>query len=188
MKKTELVYRQMLEAIEDGKRKLTQSELASALRISISTVNHALMPLRRMGAVSVSLRSFSVVNPKKVLMLWASLRNIEKDILYSTHSDMPVKAIEKSMPQPVIFAAYSAYRLMFKDAPADYSEVYVYGNAEDVQDRFPFKKGPPNIFVLKKQFVAMTKAQIFVDLWNMKEWYAKAYLDAMERRLDGILA
>jgi hypothetical protein len=26
-------------------------------------------------------------------------------------------------------------------------------------------------------------AQIFVDLWNIREWYAKDYLDALSRRL-----
>ena len=188
MNKTELVYRCMLEAAEGGKRKMTQSEIARTLGISLSTVNHALVPLRRMGAVSVSLRSFSIVNPKKILMLWASTRNIEKDVVYSTRADMPVKEIEKSMLSSVIFAAYSAYRLMFKDAPADYSEVYVYGEADDIKKRFPEKKGPPNIIVLKKQFSFMTKTQIFVDLWNLKEWYAKEYLNAIERRLNGILA
>ena len=183
MNKTELVYRYVLDAAESGKRKLTQSEVASALDISLSTVNHALAPLRRMGAVSVSTRSFLVVNPKKILMLWSSKRNIEKDIVYATRADMPVKQIEKSMPSSVIFAAYSAYRLMFKDAPADYSEVYVYGDAEEVRKRFPERKGPPNLFVLKKQFSLMTNSQIFVDLWNLPNWYAKEFTEHLERRL-----
>ena len=42
--------------------------------------------------------------------------------------------------------------------------------------------------VLKKYFDKVTKTQIFVDLWNLKEWYAKDYLNALERRLDAILA
>jgi len=32
-----------------------------------------------------------------------------------------------------------------------------------------------------------TIAQIFVDLWNLKEWYAKDFLKAMEAKLNGIL-
>ena len=47
----------------------------------------------------------------------------------------------------------------------------------------------PNLFVLKKgrNMKEMTAAQIFVDLWNLKEWYAKDFLMAMEARLNGIL-
>ena len=188
MKKTELVYRYILQEAESNRKKLSQSEIAKKLSISLSTVNHAMLPLRKMGAVSVKLRSFSLTDTRKVLMLWASIRNLEKDVVYQTRSDMSVKEIEKTMPPDVIFAAYSAYRLAFKEAPADYSEVYVYGDEKEVKRRFPPKQGPSNVFVLKKQFENMTKTQIFVDLWNLKEWYAKDYLNAMERRLDAILA
>ena len=33
----------------------------------------------------------------------------------------------------------------------------------------------------------ITVAQIFVDLWNLKEWYAKDFLKAMEKKINGLL-
>ncbi len=188
MKKIELVYRYILKAAEHRRRTLSQAEIAKTLSISLSTVHHAMQPLMKMGAVSVQPRSFSLRDARKILMLWASIRNIEKDIVYTTHADMPVREIEKTMPPSVMFAAYSAYRLTLKDVPADYSEVYVYGDEGEVKRRFPPRKGPSNILVLKKQCEDMTLTNIFVDLWNLKEWYAKDYLNALERRLDAILA
>lgn len=189
MKKSELVYAHMLESVLERKRSLTQADIARALGISLSTVNNALKPLRRMGAVAVRLRSLAVTNPKKVLYFWASIRNIEKDIIYRTRVEDTVSGIEKRMPPDVLYAAYTAYKLRFKDVPADYSEVYVYSNnLPEIKRRFKENSNRPNLFVLRKDVSRMTLANIFVDLWNLKEWYAKEFLSAMEEKINGILA
>ena len=52
-------------------------------------------------------------------------------------------------PGHAIFAAYTAYKFKFNDVPADYSEIYVYGD-ESLKGRFPPNKGVSNLFVLKK--------------------------------------
>ncbi len=211
MKKSELVYREVLRGAVEGKTAVfTQLELARKLGISLSTVSNALQPLRRMGAVRVKRRSFEVVNAKKVLYYWASARSLDKDIIYKTRADMTVSGIERGMPPQVVFAAYTAYKFRFEDVPADYSEVYVYCSENDLKEvvkRFPQGKNPnrersigrshksdlrsnPNVFVLKKDFSdgEMPMAHLFVDLWNLKEWYARDFLKAMEERLNGILA
>lgn len=195
MKKSELVYRGILQGFLEKKNAgFTQLELAKALEVSLSTVNNALRPLRSMGAVKVKRRNFEIVNAKKILYYWASARNLEKDVIYKTRAEMAVLDIEKQMPPRAVFAAYSAYKFRFKDAPADYSEIYVYcGNdaLKDVVKRFPQNKNlNPNVFVLNKEFAGkeMPLAQIFVDLWNIKEWYARDFLKALEGKLHGILA
>ncbi|MEK6887371.1 MAG: winged helix-turn-helix domain-containing protein [Candidatus Aenigmatarchaeota archaeon] len=183
MKKIELVYCYVLEqALEKKRRSMTQAEIAEALGISLSTVNAAVGHLRKMGAVRVKLRSFEVADIKKILYYWASIRNVDKDIIYATRADMSVGEIEKNMPPGVVYAAYSAYKMKFKDVPADYSEVYVYGDLEKVKKRFPPSKNKPNLFVMSG-LGGMTIANIFVDLWNMREWYAKDFLTAMEAKL-----
>ena len=54
MKKIELVYNYILEnVLEKGKKSMTQSEIAIALKISLSTVNSAIFHLRKMNAVRV---------------------------------------------------------------------------------------------------------------------------------------
>lgn len=193
MYKTEFVYRELLYQIMEKKNAVfTQAALAKKLTLSLSTVNHAIVPLNQMGIVEVHQRNFHVIDTKKLLLYWASIRNLQKDIMYSTRVEQPVTVIEKSMPNDVVFAAYSAYKFLFKNVPADYSEVYVYGD-ENLKKRFSVQKGVPNLFVLKKDLFleqygkTTTIANTFVDLWNLKEWYAKAFIQAMEERLRGIL-
>lgn len=195
MKKSELVYRELLRGfLEEKKAEFTQLELAGALEISLSTVNNALQPIRSMGAIKVKRRSFEVVNAKKILYYWASVRNLDRDVVYKTRAEATVSEIEKRMPPGVVFAAYTAYKFRFKDVPADYSEVYVYCSEKDLAElakRFPLNKNPnPNLFVLRKDFADNETpiAQMFVDLWNLKEWYARDFLKALEEKLDGILA
>lgn len=193
MKRGEIIYREMLyQAMEKKNRVLTQSSLSKDLQISLSMVHKALSPLRNMGAIEVHQRNFHVIDIKKILYYWASVRNIKKDVLYATRTNLPVKEIERLMPDTINFGAYSAYKLTFDDVPADYSEVYVYGT-EELKERFPEQKGIPNLFVLhqdplqKKYGKMTTLAQTFVDLWNLKEWYAKEFVNALEKKLNAIL-
>lgn len=193
MKGIELVYREILyQAMEKKNRVLTQAGIARALACSLSTVNRAASNLERMGAVDILTRNLHILDVKKILFYWASLRNLQRDIVYSTRTEKSVVEIEKLMPSNAVFGAYSAYKLVFDDVPADYSEVYVYGD-EDLKKRFPLVKGPPNLFVLKKDRLmeryggTTTLANTFVDLWNLREWYAKEFIKAFEVKLGRIL-
>jgi len=99
MKKIEQVFREILyQAIEKNNQVLKQSELAKKLGFSLSTINLAVKKLERMNAVKISKMNFRVINQKKILYLWASIRNPEKDITYKTRVEMPVKEIEKNLP------------------------------------------------------------------------------------------
>ena len=197
MKKIEFVYRELLhQSLEKKNNKLTQLAIASKLNISLSTVNYSLKPLRAMGAIDVKLKNFTVVDGKKILYYWASLRNINEDIIYKTRVDKPIQKIESEMPAHVVYGAFTAYKFKFKDVPADYSEVYVYGSDEiidDIKKRFPGSKNTPNLFVLKKDSLMenygqiTTLAQTFIDLWNLKEWYAKEFLMALEDKINRLM-
>ena len=191
MKRIEEVYREILfQSMEKKNNIMTQSYLAKSLGISLSVVNLALAPLRKMNSIKIKQRGFDVIDKKKILYYWASIRNIERDIIYETRAEKPVKQIESEMPADVVYGAYSAYKFKFKDVPADYSEVYVYAHdIEEIEKRFPKNNKIANLFVLKRDdnMKEITMAQIFVDLWNLKEWYAKDFLKSMEARLNGIL-
>ncbi len=188
MKKIELVYKKIIEELMENKnKKLTQAEIARALRISLSTVNLAISHLKKMNAVRIKKRNFEIVNGKKILLYWASIRNLNKDITYKTRVEMDVVDIEKIMPSDIIYGAYSAYKFLFHDVPADYSEVYVYSdNIDEIKRRFKESNNEPNLFVLKKEFDKMTLGHLFVDLWNLKEWYANDFLKAIEEKIYGI--
>ena len=192
MKRIEEVYREILfQAMEKKNNNLTQSNTASALGISLSIVNLSLKPLIRMNAIRINKRSFDITDKNKILYYWASKRNLEKDIIYKTRVDLQVKDIEKQMPDNIVFTAYSSYKFKFKDVPADYSEVYIYGD-EDIKKRFKENNKTPNLFVLKKDSSekygkTTTIANLFVDLWNLRQWYAKDFLNALEVKIGRVL-
>ncbi|MBI2558990.1 hypothetical protein HYW20_06735 [Candidatus Woesearchaeota archaeon] len=189
MKRIEEVYRELLHQTENGNRMFTQMAVSDKLGISLSNVSNAIDPLREMGAVDVKKMCFYIINPKKIIYHWASARNLKKDIVYATRVEKSVSEIEKLMPDSAIFTAYSGYRLRYNDMPADYSEVYVYSDdLVEIKRRFPESKNTPNMFVLKKDKNIdkygriATNANIFVDLWNLREWYAQEFIKSMEEK------
>jgi DNA-binding transcriptional MocR family regulator len=193
MNKKEQIWRQILQAaITDRQFEFTQQDLAKNLKVSLSTVFNALKVPRAQGAVIVGGRSFSLVDVEKLLYIWATQRNFEKEIIYQTNAAASVQEIEGMMPAGAIFGAYSAYRQKYQDAPADYDKVYVYANPQtlgEIKKRFPKLAGNPNLFVLKSDsglavFGSIApEAQIFCDLWNLKDWYAKDFLNSLKGRI-----
>ena len=192
MKKIEQVYREILyQAIEKNKRVLTQLELSKSLGFSLSTVNLAVKKLEKINSVKIEKMQFRVIDLKKIIYLWASNRNIDRDIIYSTRINLPVREIERNIPD-MTYACYSAYKFKFNDVPADYSEVYVYASVEElekIKKRFPEQKGKANLIVLKKDKnlekyeKTGTIAQTFVDIWNLKEWYAFDFIKYLEEKI-----
>jgi len=164
----------------------TQAEAAKALGVSLSTVNGLVKKLERMGAVNIGQRSLKVVDAEKILLYLANVRTISEDVIYKTRVGGSVSEIEKAMPPGVLFTAYSAYKFRYNEVPADYSEVYVYADEEvlaELRRRFPPRGGPPNLFVLRKEFDKVNDALLFADLWNLREWYAKDYVRGLRGRI-----
>ena len=123
---------------------------------------------------------------ERLLFFWATRRNLKKDLIYSTHSDLLIQERETSMPSTVLPTAYSAFGFYFGDPPADYENVYFYAkNDSEIKKRFPkLGKKTNNIFILKqdpfmKKYKKLPLAQIFADLWNLPEWYAKEFSEAI---------
>lgn len=192
MKKIERVYREILyRSLEERERELTQKHLSTRCEVAIGTVNYALKPLEDMNAVEKKRKSFLVLDPKKILIYWASVRNLRGDIVYGTHSDKDIRQIEQEMP-PCTFTAYSGYKFRYGEPPAGYSEIWVYGEGDRVKERFPEEEGKKNVFVLEmdghlEKFDEVPLAQLYVDLWNLDTWYASEFIKSLEEIVDGIL-
>lgn len=140
MKRVERVYCEILEnIIQDKKNRFTQKQLSKDCKVSIGIVNYALKPLEQMGVIEKKQRSFTVINPRKLLLYWASVRNLKNEIIYSISFDENIRKIERMMP-PCVFTAYSAYKFRFRDTPADYGEVYVYCIPDEVKKDFNLVK------------------------------------------------
>ncbi len=199
MQKPEIVYREILyQRLEEKRDKFTQLELGKKLELSLSVINKAIKPLESIGAIIKMPMGFRVVDPKKILYLWATKRKLSKDIVYQTRVEKPISEIEKSLPNGTIYGAHSAYKFKFEEVPADYSEVIVYADEKllnEIKKRFPEKKGPANLFVLiaDEQLNQTTKngicsvGNMFVDLWNLKSWYAKEFLQSLEKRVEEMI-
>ncbi len=193
MSKKELVWREILfQSIEKKKLEFTQKELAEKFGFSLSTIFNALKIPRQRGAIKVTGRNFSVIDAEKFLYIWATQRNLKKEIIYKTHVPENAQKIEGRMPAEIIFGGPSAYALKYKDAPADYAKVYIYAsekNLKEIKKRFPEKKGEANLFVLEsdpylEKFGNIAPdIQTFADLWNMQDWYAKDFLNALKNKL-----
>jgi len=151
MLKIEYIWRDLLDrVIEVKKPEFTISELAKKYHLSTSVVNHALIPLRQLNIVKINKFSSKVIDWERLLYFWATRRNLKKEIVYTTFSNLPVFEREGFMPADVIPTAYTAFRFYFKRIPADYDHVYFYSkNLKTVIKRFPKNKRQPNIFILK---------------------------------------
>ncbi|MGC8618713.1 MAG: hypothetical protein ACP5UZ_08290 [Thermoplasmata archaeon] len=183
-----------------GNTRFTQLGLADRLNLSLSLINRVIKKLENISAIRINRRSFEVISLNRLLMFWATHRNLNKDIVYSARVDLPVTDIERSLPDEIAFTGYSAYKLLYDETPSDYSEVYVYATdigLEEIKRRFPSSSSKiPNLFVLKcDQYIqeeirehrlersSVCRGQLFVDLWNMNEWYSKEFVQMLTSRL-----
>lgn len=191
MLKKEIIWREILyQAIEKKQYKFTQKELAKKFGFSLSTIFNSLKIPRASGAIKVSGRFFEVVDKQKFLSIWGTHHNLNKNIIYQTRVDLSVQKIEGELPGNIVPTAYTAYCLKFKDAPADYDKVYIYAqDLDQIKKRFPIKKGTANLIILKldkflKNYGQLPPlAQIYVDLWNLSDWFARDFLNALLNKI-----
>lgn len=194
MKKFEVIWRHLLiAALEGGSSSFSQTGLAEQFHFSTSTIFHALKEPRAIGAVSVTKKACTLTNFEKLLMLWATRRQLRTDILYETRVELPILQIEGLLPGSVIPTAYTSYRFRFSHVPADYDHVYVYASeAEEVQTRFPSRRGRQNLTVFHPDPILakireVSLPQLYVDLWNLPEWYSRDFYLAVYHKMEGKL-
>ncbi len=181
--KIELIWRELLfRVIDQQNPTFSITGLSQKFKLSTSVVSHALKPIREMNMVKIGKTESSVIDAEKLLFFWATRRNPYKDVIYETTSDLPVSEREASMPQSVIPTAFSAYKLRYETVPADYDMIYYYAfDLKEIIARFPPKKSrhynviifKPDVFLGSYKF--LPTPQIFADLWNAKEWYARDF-------------
>ena len=200
MKKIETIWECLLEeAINQHRYPHTQKEMAQRFGFSLSTIHHALKIPVQMGAVRKESRFFILEDFQKLLYYWASVRNFANDIIYQTTIDQPVFEIEGLALPASTFACFSAARRHLGEPPSDYSKVYWYvlpQALDSCKERFPFqpdKRKDFNVTLLRmpsfmKQQNITTLTHTFVDIWNLRDWYAKEFTRALEEKINGLLS
>jgi len=195
MKKYERIYREILIGILNKKEKFSQLELSKKCYISIGLVNKILKKLKEMGAVEIFPMEFRILDASKIIFEWAAKRNINNDISEKYCLNMKTIEIEKSLP--FILTAYSAWRLLNKNIPFEYNNIYVYVPEEQkellkvwLKDKI-IEKGKENLFIIftddrhliencKKKIAPLP--QVFVDLYSLPEFQSKYFIkDILEK-------
>lgn len=183
------VYGYIAVMAEKGRREFTQREISTAMNGSIGTVNYALKPLVRIGAVTKRRRGFILMAPLKFLIYWAVKHKMR--VLYSTSCNAGTDEIEGMMPD-VIFTAYSGAKFYYGINPGDYGEIYVYGGCNEIKRRFPPKEGRENVFCLEmpeylKGMRSAPLSLLYIDLFNIPTWYATEFFREIEVKIHEIL-
>ncbi len=211
MKKLGMVYRYLAETVlSNRKSKFVVRGAAAELGVSPNTVSLAIAPLKRSGAVAMYRAHFEVINLDKLLALWAVGRRLDRDVVYRTYVEFSnVQELEKHMPDGVAYTSCSGYCAIFKNDVSDYGNVYVYATAsalEEIKKRFPERKLSRtvegyNLFILKPDSVlekmiterklkgaSVSLPQLYVDLWDSKEWYSYEFLKKVKKKIDDAYA
>jgi len=198
MKKIETIWHYLLfQAIEQKQFQHTQAGLAKLFQYSTSTINLALVKPTAIGAVRKSGKFFVVADVLKLLYLAATIRNLAKDIIYQTRSALSIHELEGLAPPTAIYGGYSAASQILIEPPADYSTLYLYLDPNyltELKSRYPYvKSGPTHIIILKKPtYLPIPNhtplSHTFIDIWNMPEWYARDFTQALEDKIHDLLS
>lgn len=197
MKKIETVWCQILyDVLEQNQPRFQQQKLAEKLRLSTSTVNHALKDLRRMGAVRIGGDGGTVSDAEKILMHWSNHRDLTGDTVETLGLGGSVVEIEGLLPPGSVLGGYSAVRQWYGEAAADYSTVYAYHlDPKQIQRRFDgYPAGDTKLVILRLAPMIPIRqettslAHTFVDLWNITDWMAKDFGRRVKQEIDGLLS
>src|SRR6266851_8760410 len=186
-----MVWRHLLIAALDlGIRRSSLTELSVELELPVSTIHKALERPRAIGAVRGSASGLRILDPKRLQLMWAAQRDLNKDIVYATRVPMTVNEIEARLPVSAIPTAYTAFVLHEgRNLVADYEQVVAYADWNEVRRRFPRRRGQPNLLILEPDPLlsrygrVAPRCQVYADLFNLPTWQAQRFLEALDREL-----
>ncbi len=189
--RTEMVWRHLLVAAQDlGIRRSSLTQLSVELELPVSTIHKALERPRAIGAVRGSASGLRVLDPKRLQLLWAAQRDLNRDLVYATRVPVTVREIEARLPISAIPTAFTAFVLHEgRNLVADYEQVVVYADANGVRRRFPRRHGQANLLVLEPDPLlsrygrVAPRCQVYADLFNLPTWQAQRFLEALDREL-----
>lgn len=154
----------------------------------VSSIHAALERPRSIGAVRGTAAGIRVLDPKRLLRLWAARRDLERDVTYRTRVPLAVEEIEQRLPQEAIPSAFTAFVARAgRNVVADYEQVVVYADAQQLKRRFGARRGEPNLIclepdpLLRRYGRVAPRPQVYADLFNLPSWQAQRFLDVLDR-------
>lgn len=197
LSKTGQVWRHLLTmAIERGQRRWPSvTALSAELEIGVSTTHRALSQPVEIGAVDVRPAGLvRVVDPGRLLMLWAGHRRLHADIVDRFEVAASAPLVERSITNSDAvlggFGAVVAH--LGGNTIADYDTVVVYGEPEiavrrSVRDPRPAQSCEVIVVeadpLLARYGPVTPLTQAWVDLFNLPGWQAARFVHHLVPRL-----
>ncbi len=193
LSRTEWVWRHLLvKALTgSGERRHSLSSLATDLGLSKTTVHSALDRPRQIGAVKSGRTGVRVLDPERLLLLWAGHRDLSRDVVYETRAKASLEALEDALTRGFVLGGFTAYRLAVgRNTVADYDTVLAYGAAAEAARRLPPRRsGRIRVLILEPDPLLHSYGdytpipQTYVDIFNLPGWQAARFFVDMTRRL-----
>lgn len=190
MRKFERIYRELLLCSLREVSLVRQEDVASECGVSLGLVNKTVRKLEAAMAVEATRRGVRVLSPARLLNLWATERDLGKDVWRSFRLD-PVAEVEKSLPADVLVTGFSGWFKVSGRRPAEYDRLYFYvTDTESFESWFSFRKSRvrrvnPNVFVLRAEDEHLVRSsekgivcvpQLYVDTYSADGPEASAFL------------
>ncbi|MHB1783156.1 MAG: hypothetical protein ACYCTE_10815 [Acidimicrobiales bacterium] len=163
------------------------TEIARTLAVPVSTAHRALDRPAEIGAVTVHThRGLRVVNPWRLLMLWAARRDLAGDVVARTTTSLtPWQTERLLLDEGAIIGGFGGAVARLGENPiGPYDTVFAYGEAIDLPG-----PGATTVLTLKKDPLlarygeVAPLAQCFVDLFNTPGWKAARFVETLSGRL-----
>lgn len=191
MSRTEMVWRHLLvAALDEENRRTSLTELARELNLPASTVHRALERPRSIGVVRGSAAGLRVLDPRRLQLLWAGVRDLSRDCVYATRVSRSISEIESRLPPASIPTAFTAFvHREGRNVVADYDQVVVYGDGAELRRLYPPARGQSNLLVLEPDPLlhrygqVAPRCQVYADLFNLPGWQAQRFLEALDHKL-----
>ena len=189
----EVVWRHLLEGARQGRRRWsTLSAVALELGAPISSVHRSLKHPVEIGAVSVTaLGGLQVLDPPRLLMLFAAHRRVQRDIVRRFRVVCPAVDVERLADSPTVvlggFGAVVAH-LGGVNRIADYSTVLFYGDP-DLPDLPPASgnRGTEVLVAAADSWLSgygrvTPFSQAYADLFSLPGWQAARFVEELDVR------
>ena len=191
LSRTEWVWRHLLVAAFAGQRRHRLTTLAEVLGLPKTTVHAALGRPRAIGVVESSHAGIRVLDPERLLLLWAGNRDLTKDVVHETRTEASPRDVEDALAPEFILGGFAAYLAEAgQNRVADYDTVLAYGPIEAAARAFPCRRtGSTRVLILEPDPLLpsygrqTSRPQTYVDIFNLPGWQAARFYLDLTRRL-----
>ena len=191
MNHTEAVWRELLAQGElTGRRRYANlASVAAELGLPVSTVHRALQRPMAIGAVTRRPGGgFSLVDPLRLLLLWAGHRDMASDLALRREIGAPATEVERQLPEGFLLSGFGAVvARRGGNRVSDYDRVVCYGAPADLPDAWPVAEGGGGTVLevhtpdswLGRYGPVVPLCQAFVDLFNTPGWPAARFTESL---------